>query len=305
MRYLTFTLGALAFANAHIRYKPFSIAHLTTKVRPASLKRQSTNPFRTVSAHSVQHNEDFPTNQPTHRPLVSMSIPALTGHVALSINPNPFSTNTVIARPTKLVRLKFSKTRSTTINQILLLPPKRALSPPPYHPHQQMLKRPLPRNEEQGLSALFDKALSGHECGPQLRKMRRLEDDSARERTETVAQRRVGEMLRSKIEDLEAGLRWKREESVEQAKGMGKLRSRVQDLGYELQKEREKNVERAKVVTEQVKEMGELRSMIKDMDCELQKERGLKRTAVQELLECRTAKEKLEMLKQAMAAVME
>ena len=111
--------------------------------------------------------------------------------------------------------------------------------------------------------------------------------------------------MRSKIEDLEAGLRWKREESVEQAKGMGKLRSRVQDLGYELQKEREKNVERAKVVTEQVKEMGELRSMIKDMDCELQKERGLKRTAVQELLECRTAKEKLEMLKQAMAAVME
>ena len=83
--------------------------------------------------------------------------------------------------------------------------------------------------------------------------------------------------MRSKIEDLEAGLRWKREESVE----------------------------RAKVVTEQVKEMGELRSMIKDMDCELQKERGLKRTAVQELLECRTAKEKLEMLKQAMAAVME
>lgn len=269
----------------------------------------------------MQLNEDFPTNQPTHRPLVNMSTPTPTGNVALPINTDPPSTNTVIARPTKLVRLKLSKARCATVNQILLLPPKRALSPPPYHPHRQMLKRPLLEDGEEGSSSakksrpdpIYDFSRYSYVSIRTLhpdefeakRKMRKVEDDEARERRETVTQSRVGEMLHSKIKDLEAVLRLEREENVERVKGMEKLRCRVRDLGCELKKEREKSVERAKVVTEQVREIGELRSMVKDLDCELQKERELKRIAVKELLGCRTAKEKLEKLKHAMAAVME
>ena len=184
-----------------------------------------------------------------------------------------------------------------------------------------MLKRPLPEDGEEGSSSakksrpgpIYDfsrysyvsiRTLHPDEFEAE-RKMRKVEDKSARERRETVTQIRVDAMLRSKIEDLEAVLRLEREENVEQAKEMGKLRCRVQDLGCELKKEREKSVERAKVVMEQVKEIGELRSKVEDLDCELQKERELKRIAVKELLECRTAKEKLEKLKHAMAAVME